>query len=216
MSWALFTIKTAFARSSRTADWGWQVRLLLSWAISEVYGPGLVSVTWRHQTLTWWLIGCHILSRESWGIIPYQTNRPGQAGQPDHVNQQPDRSTCWWSGGSPSTSVAWTIAYWVVCSGRQHGTAGRCAVWIAFRRRGLACWFNTAATVKPKGIFGGHLNIRSLMPKRDEIRTLLVDSNVDFLCLSETWLHGNILTTMIEVPGYKCFRKDRAVGRGGG
>lgn len=35
--------------------------------------------------------------------------------------------------------------------------------------------------VKPKGILGGHLNIRSLVPKCDEIRILLSESNIDFL-----------------------------------
>ncbi len=40
--------------------------------------------------------------------------------------------------------------------------------------------------------------------KCDKIRTLLIGSNLDFLCLSETWLgHGyNILTSMVAVPGY--------------
>lgn len=40
---------------------------------------------------------------------------------------------------------------------------------------------------KPKGILGGHLNIRSILPKRDQIEHLLTDSNLDFfLALSET------------------------------
>lgn len=52
--------------------------------------------------------------------------------------------------------------------------------------------------MKPSGIFGGHLNIRSLILKCDEIRTLLTGSNLDFLCLSETWLHENILTSMVD------------------
>ncbi len=47
---------------------------------------------------------------------------------------------------------------------------------------------------KPKGIVGGHLNIR----------------------LTETWLNCNIPTHIIDVPGYLCFRKDRLIGRGGG
>lgn len=72
------------------------------------------------------------------------------------------------------------------------------------------------STVKPKGILGGHLNIRSLFPKRDEIRILLSESNIDFLCISETWLHDKIPTSIIDVPGYTCFRRDRTVGRGGG
>ena len=41
-------------------------------------------------------------------------------------------------------------------------------------------------------------------------------SNLDFLCLSESWLHGKVLTSVVDVPGYNCFRKDRKIGRGGG
>lgn len=38
--------------------------------------------------------------------------------------------------------------------------------------------------IKPKGILGGHLNIRSIIAKEDRIHTLLTESNVDYLCLS--------------------------------
>lgn len=69
---------------------------------------------------------------------------------------------------------------------------------------------------KPKGILGGHLNIRSILPKRDQIQHLLTDSNLDFLALSETWLNSNIQTSMIDVPGYICHRKDRTSKKGGG
>lgn len=69
---------------------------------------------------------------------------------------------------------------------------------------------------KPKGIVGGHLNIRSITSKIDQIQHLLTDSNLDYLCLSESWLNRNTPTHMIDVPGYICFRKDRLTGRGGG
>ena len=69
---------------------------------------------------------------------------------------------------------------------------------------------------KPKGIFGGHLNIRSLTPKADQVYHLLHDSNLDFLCLSETWLHTNSPSAALQVPGYQSFRQDRSYGRGGG
>lgn len=36
------------------------------------------------------------------------------------------------------------------------------------------------------------------------------------VCVSETWLHDRIPTTMIYIPGYKCYRKDITLGRGGG
>lgn len=69
---------------------------------------------------------------------------------------------------------------------------------------------------KPKGIFGGHLNIHSILSKREEVQHLLSESNLDFLALSETWLNTNIPTNMIDVPGYTCYRRDRLVGKGGG
>ncbi len=43
--------------------------------------------------------------------------------------------------------------------------------------------------VKPRGLFGGHLNIRSIASKNKQLSHLLSNSNLDFLCLSETWLH---------------------------
>ena len=67
---------------------------------------------------------------------------------------------------------------------------------------------------KPKGILGGQLNIRSLIPKKDQIATLM-DSNLDYLCLTESWLHSNIPTNMMDIEGYQCFRKDRNSGKGG-
>lgn len=72
------------------------------------------------------------------------------------------------------------------------------------------------AKCKPKGILGGQLNIRSLIPKRDQVSALLLDSNLDYLCLTESWLRSNIPTNMIDIAGYQCFRKDRITGKGGG
>ena len=57
--------------------------------------------------------------------------------------------------------------------------------------------------VKPKGLFGGHLNIRSIVSKSDQIQHLLMESNLDFLCLSETWLHENSPTAALNIPGYQ-------------
>lgn len=68
---------------------------------------------------------------------------------------------------------------------------------------------------KPKGIVGGHLNIRSIISKRDQVQHLLTNSNLDYLCLTESWLNCNI-PTHIDVPGYVCFRKDRLMGWGDG
>ncbi|XP_048064764.1 taste receptor type 1 member 1-like [Megalobrama amblycephala] len=60
---------------------------------------------------------------------------------------------------------------------------------------------------KPKGILGGQLNIRSLIPKRDQVSALLLDSNLDYLCLTESWLHCNIPTTMIDIAGFSSLSK---------
>lgn len=65
-------------------------------------------------------------------------------------------------------------------------------------------------------MLGGHLNIRSLLPKCDEIRMLLLGSNIHYLCIGKTWLHEGISTLAIDIPGYNRYRKDRTSGRGGG
>lgn len=70
--------------------------------------------------------------------------------------------------------------------------------------------------MKPKGIFGGHLNIRSLLPKLDQIHNILIHGHVDFLALSESWLNSNIVTGLLEIPGYNCYHKYRCSGKGGG
>jgi len=70
--------------------------------------------------------------------------------------------------------------------------------------------------VKPKGLLGGHLNIRSIISKSEQIHHLLLESNLDFLCLSETWLHENSPSAALEVPGFKLYRRDRVGSKGGG
>ena len=68
---------------------------------------------------------------------------------------------------------------------------------------------------KPKGLLGGHLNIRSLLPKIDQMRKLLMESNLDFLCITESWLNCNVSTDRVNIPGYSCYRKDRTTGKVG-
>ena len=58
---------------------------------------------------------------------------------------------------------------------------------------------------KPSGLLGGHLNIHSLVPKSDQIKHILIDSNLDYLCLSETWLNKNSPSSAIHIPGYNAF-----------
>nr|XP_055025620.1 uncharacterized protein LOC129415608 [Misgurnus anguillicaudatus] len=70
--------------------------------------------------------------------------------------------------------------------------------------------------LKPNGLFGGHINIRSLVSKFEQIQFILTKSNLDFLCLSETWLKANSPSAAITVPGYQILRRDRAKSKGGG
>jgi hypothetical protein len=62
----------------------------------------------------------------------------------------------------------------------------------------------------------GHLNVHSLVPKREQVEHLLCNSNVDCLGLSETRLTSSSPKAAVSLPEYKTFRKDRGQGRGGG
>ena len=61
-----------------------------------------------------------------------------------------------------------------------------------------------------KGLHFINGNIRSMFNKFDQLKQYLLDSNITFLGLSETWLNGNIPSSMLYVPGYQLFRLDRA------
>ena len=61
----------------------------------------------------------------------------------------------------------------------------------------------------PKGLKIVHLNIRSLLPKIDQIRLLLYNSKIDIITLSKTWLNPMLDSALIAIPGYKHFRLDR-------
>ena len=64
------------------------------------------------------------------------------------------------------------------------------------------------------GLRLAHLNVRSLLPKLEQVRVLLIDNNFDILVLTETWLHSDI-EQHVEFDGYRVVRCDR-VERGGG
>ncbi len=67
-----------------------------------------------------------------------------------------------------------------------------------------------------KGLLGGHLNVRSMVPKREQLEHLLNDSNIDFLGLTETWLCHSSPEAVVVMADYNVFRKDRGQGKGGG
>ena len=62
----------------------------------------------------------------------------------------------------------------------------------------------------------GHLNIRSLLPKIDEIRDLMATSNFDIFAVCESWLNDTVLDSEIAIEGYQIYRKDRSNSIGGG
>ncbi len=60
-----------------------------------------------------------------------------------------------------------------------------------------------------------HLNIRSLLPKIDEIRCLLMNCKVGIFCLTETWIDSSVTNNEIKVDNYNVIRKDRNRQGGG-
>ncbi|XP_075150771.1 uncharacterized protein LOC142224879 [Haematobia irritans] len=66
-----------------------------------------------------------------------------------------------------------------------------------------------------------HLNAQSLVPrasmsKLDELRNLFESMVFDVIGVSETWLNHCVLDSAIEIHGYRVYRNDRSVRRGGG
>ena len=53
------------------------------------------------------------------------------------------------------------------------------------------------------------------MPKIDEFRDLFEGSNVDVICVTETWLVEGLSDTLCCLRGYKIYRLDRKVRVGG-
>ena len=61
-----------------------------------------------------------------------------------------------------------------------------------------------------------HLNIQSLMSKRDELKLTLTNAQRPvILGLSETWLDSSVMDAEVSVPCYAMYRRDRG-SRGGG
>ena len=66
-----------------------------------------------------------------------------------------------------------------------------------------------------KGVKIGHLNIRSLLKKIDEIKILIHQNSFDILAISETWLSDKIPNELVNIPGLNVYRKDRPSHGGG-
>ena len=61
-----------------------------------------------------------------------------------------------------------------------------------------------------------HLNIRSLLPKLDELKFYLKNNKIQVLSLNETWLNSTVDNNEVEIPGFVLFRRDRPTDSHGG
>lgn len=67
-----------------------------------------------------------------------------------------------------------------------------------------------------KGLKVCHQNIRSLLPKIDQVRVLLEShKGISILGITESHLSNNVCDTEIAIDGYKLYRKDRQNKRRG-
>ena len=55
------------------------------------------------------------------------------------------------------------------------------------------------------------INVRSLVNKIDQFRLHFENSGIDIITLSETWLHRDICSNILQLDGYQLFRWDRTV-----
>lgn len=58
-------------------------------------------------------------------------------------------------------------------------------------------------------------NVRSLLPKIDELECVAVQNNVDVICLTETWLFDDIPDSAVSLRDFVLLRKDRPSHAGG-
>ena len=65
------------------------------------------------------------------------------------------------------------------------------------------------------GISIAAVNVRSLLPKFEEICILLTKSKLDLLCICETWLDSSVSDSDIALDGYTVIRDDRNRHGGG-
>ena len=61
-----------------------------------------------------------------------------------------------------------------------------------------------------------NLNARSIVSKMDELRRMADDTQPDIIGITETWTKPDMGDAEFGLAGYKMFRKDRLVKRGGG
>lgn len=72
------------------------------------------------------------------------------------------------------------------------------------------------AKSKPKRLLGAHLNVWDISSKTDQVEKMLTDSNLDFICISETLLKKTSPRSAFYIPGFSIFRRGRNTGKRGG
>ena len=58
-------------------------------------------------------------------------------------------------------------------------------------------------------------NVRSLLPKIEEVRNVFLNMYVHVICINETWLDSSVSDNEINIDGFTVFRKDRTRHGGG-
>lgn len=101
--------------------------------------------------------------------------------------------------------------------GPGHHCEGDCSLYI-FQFCLIFCFHimndtNLSSFAQLKGLKGlriVHLNCCSLVHKIDEVRNILIrESDVDVLCISESWLKPHHNDGMFAIPNYTLYRLDR-------
>lgn len=66
-----------------------------------------------------------------------------------------------------------------------------------------------------QGIHFLHINVRSLLPKVDELKIIASESKAAAIGVSETWLDDSIADSEVEIPNYNINRRNRNRHGGG-
>ena len=59
-------------------------------------------------------------------------------------------------------------------------------------------------------------NIRSLVPKIEEIQEFINRNQISIVFVTETWLRSTIMDSVVDITGYSLIRKDRSSDCHGG
>lgn len=77
-------------------------------------------------------------------------------------------------------------------------------------------YIDTDCLIALKGLQLIQLNVRSILPKIEELRNNFITASMDVVCFTETWLHEKINNNDIGIAGFDILRNDRINKRGGG